>query len=153
DHGTVPANDPFSFHGRSQPWVAYSWLFEVLVYGLHRVFGPYGPMVYAAALSLAVVASVHRLIARRQPHFLAAVVLAAVVTLTLAMLFKQRPWLFTMLFATLTLDVLLDLRSGRTSRLTYLLPLCYVLWANIHIQFVYGLFLLGLGVAAPVLDG
>src|SRR5205823_10767632 len=39
------------------------------------------------------------------------------------------------------------------TRLTYLLPLCYALWANIHIQFVYGLFVLGLAVIAPVLDG
>jgi len=152
DHGTVPTTDPFSFHGRSQGWVAYSWLFEVIVYGLDRVFGLYGPLVYAAVLSLAVMAAVYRLIARRQRHFLYGVALAAAVALTLGMLFKQRPWLFTILFSTLTLDALLDLRAGRKTRLLWALPFCYVVWANVHIQFVYGLALLGLAVAAPILD-
>src|SRR5262249_14465075 len=128
ENGTVPATDPFSAPGRDQPWVAYSWLFEVLVYGLYRAFGLDGPLVYAAGLSLAIVAAVHRLVARRQRHFLFGVAVCAAVTLTLAMLFKQRAWLFTILFVTLTLDVLLDLRVGRKTRLAWALPFCYVLW-------------------------
>src|SRR5690348_1413039 len=35
-HGCVPATDPFSRPGEGQPWVAYSWLFEVLVYEVYR---------------------------------------------------------------------------------------------------------------------
>jgi hypothetical protein len=34
----------------------------------------------------------------------------------------------------------------------WLLPVIFAVWANIHIQFVYGLFLLGLASAAPLLD-
>src|SRR3954453_10170656 len=33
EHGALPANDPFSLPGLDKPWVAYSWLYEVLVYG------------------------------------------------------------------------------------------------------------------------
>ena len=40
-------------------------------------------------------------------------VLTAAATLALAALFKQRPWLWTILCSTLTLDVVLDLRAGR----------------------------------------
>jgi hypothetical protein len=60
--------------------------------------------------------------------------------------------LFTILFGTLTLDVLLDLRRGIKTRAVWLLPICFALWANLHIQFVYGLFLLGLACAAPLID-
>src|SRR4051794_14625930 len=94
-HGTVPANDPFSTYGHDKTWVAYSWLFEVIVYGLHQAFGLAGAIVYQLALSLAVVAAVHRLVARREPRFLVATGLTAVAVLALAALFKQRPWLFT----------------------------------------------------------
>src|SRR5947209_10563424 len=34
EHGSVPGHDPFSLPGHDRPWVAYSWLFEVVVYGL-----------------------------------------------------------------------------------------------------------------------
>src|SRR5262244_2021381 len=33
-HGQVPVTDPFSAYGMEKPWVAYSWLFEVLIYAL-----------------------------------------------------------------------------------------------------------------------
>ncbi len=73
-------------------------------------------------------------------------------TLAVASLFSERPWLCTILFTILTVDVLLDLRAGRATRLVWLLPVVYALWANLHIQFVYGLFLLGLACAAPLID-
>ncbi len=150
EHGTVPDHDPFS--RPDQPWLAYSWLYEVLVYALWSRFGLAGVVVYRAVLALAVVAAVHRLVARPEPRFLVAIGLTGAAVLALAPLFSERPWLFTILFATLTLDVVLDLRAGRKTALTWALPLVFVLWANIHIQFVYGLFLLALACAAPLLD-
>ena len=45
------------------------------------------------------------------------------------------PWLFTILFSTLLLDVLLDLRDGQPIRRHRLLPLMFALWANLHVQF------------------
>jgi hypothetical protein len=67
-------------------------------------------------------------------------------------MFQERPWLFTVLFCTLTLDVVLDLRTGKASRWIWLLPVCYALWANLHIQFVNGLMILGTACVAPLLD-
>jgi hypothetical protein len=51
-----------------------------------------------------------------------------------------------------TLGAILDLRAGRLSVQVWVLPVLYALWANLHIQFVYGLFVLGLACAAPVID-
>jgi hypothetical protein len=152
EHRDVPANDPFSLHGLDKPWVAYSWLFEVAVYGLYQRLGLAGVIVYRAALALAVVAAFHRLVARREPRFLVATGLTALAALAVAMLFSERPWLFTILFTTLTLDAVLAVREGRGGALFWLLPAVYALWANLHIQFIYGLFVLGLACAAPVLD-
>lgn len=150
EHG-VPTTDPFSAP-QDKPWVAYSWLFEVLIYGLYRAFGLVGATVYSCAMSLAVVAALHRLIARRQPHFLLATALTAVATLAVAMLFQQRPWLFTILFTTMTLDAVLCLREGRRPPIVWLLPVVFLIWANVHIQFVYGLGILGLACVAPLAD-
>jgi hypothetical protein len=150
EHGTVPGIDPLSQVNR--PWVAYSWLYEVIVYGLYAAFGLAGVVVYRVGMALAVVAAFHWLIRKREPRFLLATALTAVVALAIGMLLGERPWLFTILFTTLTLDVLLDLREGRTTWLTWVLPVLFVIWANVHIQFVYGLILLGLAVLAPVID-
>jgi hypothetical protein len=150
DHGTVPHTDPFSQVGR--PWVAYSWLYEVLLYKLYVAFGLAGIVVYRVALALALVASLHRLVARREPRFLVATGLTAAGVLACAPLFGERPWLVTVLGTTLTLHAVLDVRAGNRSWLVWLLPPLFVVWANCHIQFVYGLLVLGLACVAPLID-
>ncbi len=152
EHGTVTTTDPFSSFGEGKPWVAYSWLFEVLVYGLHAWLGLYGILLCRAVLAFAVAVAVHHFVAKREPRFLIATVLAALAFWAFAPLMTERPWLFTLLFFTLTLGAILDLRSGRHHVWVWVLPLLYALWANVHIQFIYGLFVLGLACAAPVID-
>jgi GNAT superfamily N-acetyltransferase len=144
EHGAVPTTDPFSSFGLGKPWVAYSWLFELLVYGLYRGLGLGGILLYRVVLTLAVALSVHRLVAKREPRFAVALGLVGAALLALLPLMNERPWLFTILFSALTLDVVLDLRAGRSTRAAWLLPPLFALWANLHIQFVYGLFLLAL---------
>ncbi|MBI1917576.1 MAG: hypothetical protein HYS12_23005 [Planctomycetes bacterium] len=152
EHGHVPSNDPFSAYGAERSWVAYSWFFEIVVYGIYSRLGLTGVVLFRAAMALAVVAAFHRLVARRERRFLVSTLLAGVAALALVPLLNERPWLFTILFTTLTLDVLLDLREGRRSPMFWLLPFFYLLWANLHIQFVYGFLVLGIGCAAPLLD-
>ncbi|HMB08573.1 MAG TPA: hypothetical protein VKP69_33185, partial [Isosphaeraceae bacterium] len=68
EHGAVPITDPFSSFGLGKPWVAYSWLFEVLVYGLYRWLGLFGIILYRVVLTFAFALSVHRLVAKREPR-------------------------------------------------------------------------------------
>jgi hypothetical protein len=152
EHGAVPTTDPFSEFGLGKPWAAYSWLFEVLVYDLHQWFGLHGIILYRAVMGLLVAVTIHWFVVKREPRFLVATGLAGLAVLATARLLTERPWLFTVIFFALTLDAVLDLRAGRSKKYVWLLPLVYVLWASIHIQFIYGLFLLGLACVAPFLD-
>jgi hypothetical protein len=150
EHHALPTHDPLA--ATHKPWVAYSWLYEVVLYGLTGAFGLAGIVVYRCALAVGVVTALWRLVARRDGHFLRAVVLTGAGALAVAPLFSERPWLVTILFTLLTADVVLDLRAGGPTRLVWVLPAVFVVWANTHIQFVYGLAVLGLACFAPVLD-
>ena len=152
EHGTVPTTDPFSSYGMGKPWMADSWLFELLVYGLYLWHGLAGILLYRLVFSLAIVAALHRLAAKREPRFVVATGLVALAVLAIVPSLNERSWLFTILFFVLTLDVILDLRAGRNTQAVWLLPLMYALWANVHIQFVYGLFVLALACGAPLID-
>jgi hypothetical protein len=152
ENRAVTSNDPFSLPGQHKAWVAYSWLYEVLLYGLVQAFGLAGIIVYRAGLSLLVVAAVHSLIRRLESRWLVATGLTAAAALALAPLMSERPWLLTILFATLTLRAIVELRDQRPPWWVWALPVVYVLWANVHVQFVYGLFILGLAAVAPLID-
>jgi hypothetical protein len=144
ENGTVPTTDPFSSYGMGKPWIAYSWLFEVLVYGLYRAFGLVGLVLYTVILSLMIAVALHALIRKREPHFSIGIAITVLGLGSIIPLLNPRPWLFTILFFIIELDILLAARrSGDPSRLLFLPPL-FAVWANVHLQFVYGLFVLGL---------
>ena len=45
EHNSVPMMDVFSAFSMGKPWIEYSWLFELLVYNIHRQLGLSG-LVY-----------------------------------------------------------------------------------------------------------
>jgi hypothetical protein len=63
-----------------------------------------------------------------------------------------RPWLFSILFFILVLHILLAARTAGNFRRLYFLPVIFLFWANLHVQFIYGLALL-LFMAAEALVG
>ena len=155
EHGTVPDMDPFTQLGASTPWVAYSWLFEVTLFGLYSAFGLAGIIVYRVVFSLLIVRAVHAFVTRIEPRYLVAISLTGAAVLALGMLFGERPWLITILFSVITLHAIVVLRQPGVERIpvwVWTLPILYVIWANVHIQFVYGLFLLAIACIAPWLD-
>ena len=151
EHGTVPQNDPFSVYGQGKPWVAYSWLFELLIYGLYRLFGMAGPIIYTVTLWLAIATLLLAYLRRQVPKLVNAVALAGLGLLAMQMA-MPRPWLFTILFFIAELGILLNFRQTGNPRQLLFLPPIFALWANIHIQFIYGLFVIALVSAEPLLD-
>src|SRR6476620_6925611 len=64
DHHHVTTHDPFSTYGADRPWLAYSWLFEVLIWRLYEWLGLAGIIVYRVLMALAVVVAFHRIAVR-----------------------------------------------------------------------------------------
>jgi len=151
NHGSVPTTDPFSSHGSDSAWVAYSWLFDLLVYGLHAAIGLQGIALYSVVVSIGIVLALHRLVRRYGLPFTLEFSLMAACVVSLLPTLGPRPWLLTMLFFVIEVHLLVKARRALTTRGLFWLPLVFMLWANIHIQFVYGLLLLALAIVEPTL--
>ena len=150
-HHGAPRVDLYSSSNAGQPWAAYSWLFEVLTFKLFQFFGLRGVLGYTVAMVLAIVAALRHLIARLQPDFSLVILLTLASFFAMGHVYTPRPWLFTFLFFILEVDILMQVRrTGRVRELVWL-PLIFALWANIHIQFIDGLLVLGLAVAEALL--
>ena len=149
-HHALPHADTFSGTNTGKPWVAYSWLYELLVVKLFQWFGLTGILGYTAAMLLCITAAVRRLIGRLQPDFPIVALFTVVGCFSFARMFTPRPWLFSILFFVLELDILFRVRAtGRARKLAWL-PVLFALWANIHIQFIDGLIVLGIAAAEVV---
>lgn len=150
-HRAIPHTDPFSQVGGTRPWVPYSWLFEVGLYGLYAALGLPGMVLYRAVFGALIGFALWRIAASRAHSRWSAFLAALAAVLTLHGSLTERPWLVSMLFTALSIDAALRLRSGLQRHAFYLVPL-YALWANLHAQFVYGLAVLGLAAFAAQLD-
>jgi len=150
-HHAVPTVDAFSGPLAGKPWLDYSWLFELVVVKLFERLGLVGVLAYSTAMILAITVALYHLVRRLQADFSLAVLLTFVAGYGMAHLYTPRPWLFTILFFVLELDILMGARrTGRARELLWL-PVIFALWANLHIQFVDGLFVMGIALMESLL--
>jgi hypothetical protein len=143
-HRAVPWTDPFSRVPAGTFWIAYNWLLDVVLYGLVRVFGFVGPVLYSTVLSVGVAALLHALMIRYQPRFSRATALTTVMLIAMAAMLAPRTYMTSILFFLIEIYVLVTARETGRLRPLLVLPPLFAVWANLHIQFVYGLLLLAL---------
>jgi hypothetical protein len=135
----APQNGIFSQHAMEHGWVAYSWGFEVLSAFLMRVFGlAFIPLMLGFMRSL-IAFAVFMMIYRISRRFWSSWVVAVLVVMGIHLVMVIRPVLFTILFFAIQMGLIFDARRRGSIRSLYWLPLVFWVWANTHIQFVYGL--------------
>ena len=144
DHVAVPHTGILSRIAANRPWVAYSWGYEVLLSRAYAWFGLVGIGVFGTLLTLAVAYAIYWMLLRLSGNFWISWLLTWIVCWSFLFNGTPRPFFFSIAFFAVTLTSLLEAsRTGRV-RALYWLPLIFALWTNIHIQFIYGLFLIGL---------
>jgi hypothetical protein len=148
----LPTTDPFSSYGMGKLWIAYSWLFDIVIEGLYRTFGYVGVVMYDAAVRLAVAVALFHLVRSLLPCFWRAMALTGASLYVMTYVLGPRPGMLTIVFSIIELDILLSVRRTAATNKLWLLPFLLVIWANWHIQFVYGLIILGVFACEPLLN-
>jgi hypothetical protein len=141
---TVPFQDYFSTYGMGKSWIAYSWLFEALIYTVHAHVGLTGIVYFTVMMAMLIALSVHQLVRLARLPIAAEVILTAAALAAMKPLMSPRPWLFTVLFFSMELILVTRAREEGNTRSLWFLPLIFAFWANLHIQFIYGLAVLAL---------
>lgn len=130
-HHSVPTHDLFSFSKPDARWFAWEWLSDVLDWGLYRLGGLKGVVLFAGVLigAYAIVLLRFALWSGANPLVATAATILAVDASS--MHFQARPHLFTLLFLPLSLWLIESDRRKRNIRVWALVPLS-TLWANLH---------------------
>lgn len=151
EHGAVPWTDPFSYTAADRPWIAYSWLAEVLYYGLVRAFGLASLLWLQALVAVGVVGFVYLACRGAGARRIVAVATSAAAALGTSFAWGIRPVLFTLLFLAVLVWALQ--REANDRRLPWLAPLVVALWANLHVLFVGGVLLVGFAALCRTIEG
>ncbi|MGB0023488.1 MAG: hypothetical protein WBP65_16870 [Candidatus Sulfotelmatobacter sp.] len=139
-----PHTGIFSRTAASRPWMAYSWGYEVLLSRFYDWWTFVGMGVFGTALTIAVALAVFVMLYRISRQFWTAWALSLLSFGGFLFNIAPRPVFFSVILFTIVLTLILEAqRSGRV-QLLYWLPLIFIIWANTHIQFIYGIALVGL---------
>ena len=149
-HAAFPHTGILSRTAANRPWIAYSWGYEVLLSRFYAWFGLLGIGLYGTLLTLAVAFSVYRMARRLAGSFWFAVLLAVISCYGFLFLMMPRPVFFSIILSCVTLTLILEAQRTARVQTLYWLPLTFLFWANLHIQFVYGLAVVGLFLACNV---
>lgn len=144
--GHIPAHSLASYTAPTEPMVAHAWLAEIFFAWLYRLGGLPLICVFAGII----VGLTHAMIAlflRRHGADPRWAFLAALLSFSLASThWLARPHLFSIFFAAITLFLL---ESERPNRQLFFV-LLYIVWANLHGGWLYGLMMIGLYIAGEL---
>ncbi len=151
-HHSVPHTGILSWTAANRPWAAYSWGYELLLSRAYAWFGLVGMGAFGVLLTVMAAYTIYWMLRRLSGRFWVACLLAFATCWTFLFNIMPRPVFFSMMLFAVTLTLILEAsRSGRV-QLLYWLPAIFLLWANLHIQFIYGLFALGLLLAINLIQ-
>ena len=150
EHLALPHTGILSRTVAGRPWVAYSWGYEVLMSYAYHWFGIIGIGLYGTLLTIGVAGAIYWMLRRLSGRYWISLILAAITCWSFLFNGMPRPVFFSIILFCATLTLLLEANSNGRVELLYWLPLIFFVWVNLHIQFIYGLFFVGLLMATTI---
>lgn len=150
--GAIPTVDLFTYTRAGMPWTNQSWLTQVIFYLLYRA-GNLPLVIFWHALTITagyLFVELACLIGNGGQVRSAAVAAAAAAALSVFN-WNIRPQTSSFLLFGILVFLLETYRTRRT-RLIWLTPALFAVWANLHGGFVFGLGLLGIYVAVEAVE-
>lgn len=138
-----PHAETYSFSAAGTEWMAYEWVGEVAMALAYRGGGLVGLKLLSLTLSGGMFLLLYAYATRRSGNSKAAFVVCAAVLPVAVAFWTLRPQLLGYILFLVTLICLEEFRRGRAGALWFL-PLVFLVWANTHGTFVFGLAALGL---------
>ena len=138
---TVPHQGWFTQYS-GHPWVDYSWGSEVVMSRFHHWFGLMGLVALRSLLEIAITLVLFLMLRWGLRSFWQAAPLTAAGMWAIHHCLGMQPMLISVLMFTIELALIFEARRRKVIGPLLWSPLLFLLWANLHIQFIYGLFVL-----------
>lgn len=147
-HHALPHSRLFS-QSSALPWSDSTWGYDILVALAYRLLGLRAIPVLLMLCRVALAVLTFLLARGARGSFISAILLSAVAQYVLADR-QALPLYFSILAFGVELLILMETHRSGAARNLFWLPPLFLMWANVHSGFIYGLFLLGLLLAATI---
>lgn len=115
--------------------VHYEWLGDIILYKVYKFFGYPGLEIFKVLIFAFSFYILFNIFKNKTVYLYTLLMLLLIISYTTAFISVETPVLFTFFFTVCILSFLSDFYGKKI----YLLPLIFLLWANIHPGFIFGL--------------
>jgi hypothetical protein len=136
-HHAIPTRDIFSYTAAGHPWIAESWLSQVVFFLVYHLSGVPGLILFKAAVIVAAFMLLYVVLMRRGIDATVAAMVVFLAAVLSRERFVERPHIFSFLF----LSVYLYILNLSDRRWRWLIVPLQILWANMHGENVLGILL------------
>jgi hypothetical protein len=153
DHGQIPRTDLISYTFPDKAWVAYEWLFDVVLALIDRAGGPALVAVAVGSAIAALFMFLYESCRRAGCYFFTAMLLTLVGSIVASIHWLARPHIVTF-FGLYIYSRLLEgyYRGDVTAKkLWFILGLSMLIWVNCHPAFLAGFVLIGIYLCSAIL--
>lgn len=150
--GTVPSTDVFGYVTQGQEWMPFEWGWDIITYGLYNVGGYEAISIFRTIIFLATFGILFIVMQRFKVSFNISLLILGLMAFGTIDRLTPRPHIISYLFFALLVFIITDFKYFRHNyKILYLLPIMFLLWANIHMGIIAGMFFFGIYVFSEII--
>lgn len=149
----VPSTDIFGFVTQGQQWMPFEWGWDVLTYGIYNIGGYTALSVFRTIIFLLMFFIFFTILRKFRVSYTIIFLFLTLLAFGIMDRLTPRPHIMSLLFFALVLYIIIDYRYFNRSnyKILFFFPLIFLIWANIHMGIIAGLFLLGIFVVSEII--
>lgn len=154
ENKSVPDSDVFGFITQGTEWIPFEWGWDIISYGLYNTGGYNLILVFRSLIFCFIFLIYFMLLKKFKVNSLVSITILFLLFASIMDRLSPRPHIFTYLFFTLVLYILLSFKyidRDKYLKKLYFLPLIFLLWCNIHMGVLAGGLLLFIYVTAEII--
>jgi len=143
---SIPSADVFGFATQGQKWIPFEWGWDLITYLIFNIGGFVSLSILRTALVLSIFLLIYLYLKKNNVNITVSALFSFLLLLGILVRLSVRPQLVSYLFLVLVISFLLNYKFFDKYRksLIYILPVIFLLWANMHMGVNLGLAVFGL---------
>ena len=150
---SVPSTDIFGYVTAGQQWMPFEWGWDLLTYGLYNLGGYTALSVFRTLIFLLMFFVLFIILKKFKVSYTLIFLFFIILAFGMMDRLTPRPHIMSMLFFALLLYILTEYKYFNRSnyKILFFIPVIFLLWANLHMGIIAGIFLLGIFVLSEII--
>jgi hypothetical protein len=149
----VPSTDIFGYMTQGQEWMPFEWGWDVITYTIYSFSGYNGISVLRTVLLLLIFYLYFLILRKFKISYTICFITLVFLAFGIIDRLSPRPHLMSYLSFALLLLIIVQYRyvNRNNYKILFFIPLIFLVWANMHMGIIAGMFLLGLFVLSEII--